>query len=193
MGNAVAIAAGGLSTFALLADGTVRAWGNNRLTGSTHGALGVGTDIEYSAEPLPLKGIANAVGVAAGGAVVLADGTVRAWGFGYGERPMRGLPASNTPLPMDGIRDAIAISPFMALLRDGTVREFGAREWPWPTPKLSGVVAIASDHVNRFALLRDGKLIAWGHKNWYPKGPITHADLGAETARQCAARGLSGS
>jgi len=124
---------------------------------------------------------------------VLSDGTVRAWGFGYGAMPKRGLPASNTPLPIDGIRDAVAISPHLALLRDGTVREFGAREWPWSTPKLTGVVAVASDHVNRFALLSDGKLMAWGHKQWYPTGPIVRAELGAETARQCAARGLRGS
>jgi hypothetical protein len=191
--NAVAVAAGGHATFALLADGTIRAWGWNRLTPSTLGALGVGTDAESTAVPLPVAGITNAIGVAAGSAVVLADGTVRAWGFGYGPSPRRGLPASNTPLPMDGIRDAVAISPYMALLRDGTVREFGAREWPWSTPKLSGVVAIASNAANRFALLADGKLMAWGHRQWYPNGPILHAELGAETARQCAASGRSGS
>ena len=81
----------------------------------------------------------------------------------------------------------------MALRRDGTVREFGAREWPWSTPKLSSVVAIASDAVNRLALLSDGKLVAWGHKRWYPNGMVVHADLGPATARQCAARGLNGS
>jgi len=44
-------------------------------------------------------------------------------------------------------------------------------------------VAIASDAVNRLALLADGKLMAWGHKRWYTNGPILHAELGAETAR----------
>ena len=146
--------------------------------------------------PRAVAGISNAIGVAAGGggaaAAVLADGTVRAWGFGYGPSPKRGLPASNIPIPIDGIRDAVAVSPYMALRRDGTVREFGAREWPWSTPKLSDVIAIASDHVNRFALLSDGRLMAWGHKQFYPHGPVTRAELGADTARQCAARGLRG-
>ena len=156
--------------------------------------LGIGADDEETNVPRPVAGIANAIGVAAGsggqGAAVLADGTVRAWGFGYGEMPKRGLPASNTPLPIDGIGGAVAISPHLALLRDGTVREFGAREWPWSTPKLTGVVAVASDAVNRFALLGDGRLMAWGHKQWYPNGPVVRAELGPETARQCAAQGL---
>ena len=194
--NAIAVAATGSATFALLADGTIRAWGWNRMAGNTFGVLGIGTDDEETSVPRPVAGISNAVGVAAGsagtGAAVLADGTVRGWGFGYGPSPGRGLRASNTPLPIDGIKDAVAISPHLALLRDGTVREFGAREWPWSTPKLSNVVAIASDHVNRFALLADGRLMAWGYKQWYPNGPVVRGELGAETARQCAASGLKG-
>lgn len=195
--NAIAIAATASASFALLADGTIRAWGWNRLPVNTFGLLGIGTNEEETDVPRSVAGISNAIGVATGssgtGAAVLADGTVRAWGFGYGPSPGRGLPASNTPLPIEGIKDAVAISPHLALLRDGTVREFGAREWPWPTPKLSNVVAVASDHVNRFALLSDGRLMAWGRKQWYPNGPIVRAELGAETARQCAARGLRGS
>ena len=190
--NAVAVAATGNVSYAVLADGTIRAWGWNRMTANTLGALGTGTNIESTNVPLRVAGITNAVGVAAGAAAVLADGTVSAWGFGYGPSPKRGLPASNTPLPMEGIQSAVAISTYMALLRDGSIREFGAREWPWATPKWSNVVAIASDAVNRLALLADGKLMAWGHKRWYPNGPILHAELGAETARQCAARGLAG-
>jgi len=193
--NAVAVdTRGGYATYAVLADGTIRAWGWNRLSATTLGALGSGTDVESTNVPLPVVGITNAIGVAAGSGVaaLMGDGTLRVWGFGYGPPAKRGLWASNTPLPMEGVRDAIAISPFMALLRDGTVREFGAREWPWATPKLpTAVVAVASDIVNRLALLADGKLIAWGHKRWYPNGPVLRGELGAETARQCAARGLS--
>lgn len=194
--DAVAVAATGNASFALLADGTIRSWGWNRMSFGTFGVLGTGTNIEETNVPLPVAGISTATGVAASGggyvAAVLADGTVRAWGFGYGDRPARGTPASNTPLPMDGIRDAVAISPFLALLRDGSVREFGGREWPWATPTLSSVVAVASDHVNRLALLADGRLMAWGHKQWYPNGPIVRGELGAETARQCAAKGVRG-
>jgi alpha-tubulin suppressor-like RCC1 family protein len=188
--NAVAVAASGRATLALLADGGIRAWGDNAMSGNARGVLGTGSD-SSTATPLPVVGITNAVAIAAGSGVaaaVLADGTVRAWGYGYGPRDVSGRRAVNAPLLIAGIRDAVAVSPYMALLRDGTVREFGPSAWPWTTPKLSGVVAIESDHVNRLALLADGKLIAWGLKDFYPSGPVVRAELGAETARQCAAR-----
>jgi hypothetical protein len=126
------------------------------------------------------------------GAVLLKDGTVQAWGYGYGTGPGhgrgRGARSTNAPAPMEGIRDAVAISPFMALLRDGTVREFPEGGWPWSTPKLTNVVAVASDHVNRMALLANGRLVAWGLKSFYPNGPVTRAELGEATAKQCTMR-----
>jgi hypothetical protein len=186
--NATAVAASGQFSFALLADGSIRAWGRNDMMAGTHGVLGTGSD-ESTAVPLPVAGIQNATAVAAGSggvaAAVLADGTVRAWGHGYGPRPARGQAAANRPLPIAGITGAVAISTYMALLRDGTVREFGG-PWPWSTPKLDGVVAIASDHVNRIALLDDGRLVAWGRKEFYPDGLVVRGELGEATARACA-------
>jgi alpha-tubulin suppressor-like RCC1 family protein len=75
----------------------------------------------------------------------------------------------------------------MVLMPDGSVRDFPSQP-SWTTPKLTNAVAIASDGINRFALLSDGRLIAWGHKRFYPNGMVTLATLGPETARQCAAR-----
>jgi hypothetical protein len=121
-------------------------------------------------------------------AAVLADGTVRAWGYGHGTRRGTSGAASNTPVVIEGITEAVAISPYMALRRDGRVQEFPRRQAKWTTPSFSNVVAIASDHVNRLALLGDGRLMAWGHERFYPDGPIVRAELGVETARQCAAR-----
>lgn len=189
--SAVAVAASGYFSFARLADGTIRAWGRNSLMGGTAGALGTGTD-ESTGVPLPVVEITGAVGVSAGSggvaAAVLDDGTVRAWGYGHGTRRATAGRSSNTPLTIPGITDAVAISPYMALLRDGRVQEFPKRQAAWATPPFSNVVAIASDHVNRLALLADGRLMAWGHKQFYPEGPIVRADLGAETARQCTVR-----
>lgn len=189
--NATRVAASGHFTLALLADGTLRAWGYNEMAFSTRGALGTGND-ESTAVPRPVVGISNAIGITAGiagvGAAVLADGTVRAWGYGWGRSTAPN--AANTPIVVEGIRTAVAISPFMALLRDGTVKEFPAGS-RWSTPPLSNVVAVASDHVNRIALLADGKLLAWGHKRFYPDGPVVRGQLGAETAAQCAASGLT--
>jgi alpha-tubulin suppressor-like RCC1 family protein len=189
--NAVAVAASGFFSFARIADGTIKAWGRNDLMGGTAGALGTGTD-ESTGVPKPVMGITDAAGVAAGSggvaAAVLTDGTVRAWGYGHGTHRGTAGPASNTPLPIEGITKAVAISPYMALLRDGRVQEFPTRQARWTSPPFSNVVAIASDHVNRLALLADGRLMAWGHKQFYPDGPIVRAELGVETARQCAAR-----
>ena len=189
--NAVSVSASGYFTVARLADGTLRAWGRNDLMGGTAGALGTGTD-ESTGVPRPVVGITGAAGVTAGSggvaAAVLADGTVRAWGYGHGTRRGTAGPASNTPLAIAGITEAVAISPYMALRRDGRVQEFPKGQAAWTTPPISNVVAVASDHVNRLALLADGRLMAWGHKQFYPDGPIVRAELGAESARQCAAR-----
>ena len=102
-------------------------------------------------------------------------------------RPSSEDQATNKPVTVEGIRGAIAISPNMVLMPDGSVRDFPSQP-SWTTPKLTNAVAIASGGPNRFALLADGRLVAWGHKRWYPNGMVTLATLGQDTARQCAAR-----
>jgi hypothetical protein len=62
---------------------------------------------------------------------------------------------SNVPVPVPAVRDAVAVSPFLFLLADGTVRTI---ESPGsPVPGVARAVAVASDHVNRYALLEDGR------------------------------------
>lgn len=132
----------------------------------------------------------NAVDVVAtggGGAALLADGTLRAWGSGYGPGHRPRDQATNKPVMVEGIRGAIVLSPNMVLMPDGSVRDFPFQP-SWATPKLTNAVAIASGGPNRFALLADGQLVAWGHKRWYPNGMVTLATLGPDTARRCAAR-----
>lgn len=187
--SAAKISAGGTSVFALLKDGTIRAWGNNTLPLGAKGVLGT-ADNQTTAVPTPVQGISTAVDVVAtgaGGAALLADGTLRGWGGGYGTGHRPQDQATNKPVTVEGIRGPIAISPSMVLLADGSVRDFPFQP-SWATPKLTNAVAIASGGPNRFALLADGRLIAWGHKRWYPNGAVTLAMLGQETARQCAAR-----
>ena len=58
--NAVAVAAGGVHTCALLADGTVRCWGDN-----LHGQLGDGFTVNRLA-PIAVSGLSNAVAITAG-------------------------------------------------------------------------------------------------------------------------------
>jgi alpha-tubulin suppressor-like RCC1 family protein len=76
----VAVAAGSVHSLALLKDGTVYAWGQNR-----YGQIGDGTRTNRD-RPLPVPGVRNAVAIAAGGyrsVAVLADGTVMEWGANH--------------------------------------------------------------------------------------------------------------
>ena len=77
--NAVAIAAGGFHTCALIAGGKVQCWGNNQ-----EGQLGAFTFGIDSGTPLPVPDISDAVALTAGGyhtCVVRAGGTASCWGL----------------------------------------------------------------------------------------------------------------
>src|ERR1039458_9127512 len=87
-----ALSAGGDDTCALLAGGSVDCWGDN-----AHGQLGIGTSsgpATCNGEPctataVPVRGIAHATAIAAGGSqtcALLAGGSVECWGYnGYGQ------------------------------------------------------------------------------------------------------------
>lgn len=84
--SAVAVTAGERNTCALLADSTLRCWGNN-----DWGQLGAGTPIsdeltDYSATPVAVAGITTAVAAAISGhhaCAQLADGTISCWGANF--------------------------------------------------------------------------------------------------------------
>src|SRR5207247_9206213 len=84
--NAVAVAARGYHSCALLGDGTVRCWGRNQ-----DGQLGDGTVADPatgppgSSTPVQVSGITGAAAVIAGGyhtCALFADGTAWCWGRG---------------------------------------------------------------------------------------------------------------
>jgi hypothetical protein len=89
-------------------------------------------------------------------------------------------------MPVPGIRNAVAVSPRLILLADGTVRDLTDPETP--VAGIRDAVAVTSDIDNRYALLADGRLMGWGLKQFWPKGMVTVAELGAETARECSVR-----
>src|SRR5262249_39952156 len=75
--KAVQVAAGGEHSLALLANGTVMAWGDN-----SNGQLGNGTTTS-SDVPVAVQGLTNVKAIAAGdlfSVAVLANGTVMTWG-----------------------------------------------------------------------------------------------------------------
>jgi len=82
--GASGVAAGYGHSLAVLADGSVLAWGDD-----TNGELGLGRNNDFVVAPTPVPGLANIVAVAAGDNDSLALGAKgHAWGFGtdyYGE------------------------------------------------------------------------------------------------------------
>jgi len=111
--NATAIAgsyfdSGNPSSIALLADGTLRTWGSNN-----HGQLGDGTTIA-KVKPVQVFGITNAIAIARGGvdwhAVLLADRTVKIWGYGsYGQLGDGTIVTKYKPLTVPGVTNVQSI------------------------------------------------------------------------------------
>lgn len=192
--NAVAIA----GPMALLADGTVVAWGDGY-----NGRLGNGTNATTSV-PVQVKGITHAVAIAYreyGALALLADGTVWAWGsnikgqLGTGYANTGENKSSNVPVQVQGITNAVAIeanSVCLALLKDGTVKAWGwgaiggmgqgrpggndINAIPVKVP-VENVIAIKAGNGYGMALQKDGTVIGWGvnmvtagnyHQSWKP-------------------------
>ncbi|MGY1621105.1 protein kinase [Geodermatophilus sp. SYSU D00965] len=166
-------------TLALLANGTVLAWGSNN-----DGQLGDGTTTDRPA-PAAVPGLAAVTAIAAGGThslALLADGTVWAWG----DSGLRGPTGDGTPrtaltvpvqIPRLGDVAAIAAGNFhsLALLMDGTVRAWGwnddgqlgdgttaDRPSPVTVSGLTDIAAIAAGDRFSLALRSNGRVTTWG-------------------------------
>lgn len=167
---------------AVLADGSVRAWGNNRF-----GQLGDGTTTDRPT-PVPVGTLSNMAAVAAGTHHVLAlrrDGTVWAWGANnVGQLGDGTTTASLVPVPVPLPATIVAISAggssSLALTDQGTVLAWGRnvdgglgdgtteqRTAPvtvaLPAPAIA--VAAAWDG-HALALLADGRVYAWGFNEY---------------------------
>lgn len=182
--DVTAIAAGYRHAVALLADGTIRAWGDNSL-GQTNVPAGLtnvvkiatteshtlvlkadGTvaawGVNYSGQSDVPAGLVNVVDIAASGIHSLAlksDGTVTAWGGGEG---------ANVPLLLDGVQ-AVAAGGFdvwsfsLALRQEGTVVAWGGLNSATNVPPgVANVVALAAGDAHAVALRSDGTVVAWG-------------------------------
>ena len=142
--NVVAVAAGAEHSLALLADGRVMAWGQNK-----SGQLGLGTSsgpeicqvgFVCSKTPVVVPGLSDAVAVAAGenfSLALLASGTVVAWGndlygqLGDGTGISSGCECIDHPVPVPGVAGAMAISGG-SLMGSGPARR---RQRPRPGAK----------------------------------------------------------
>src|SRR5882724_7498075 len=185
--NAVAIAARGYHSCALLGDGTVWCWGRN-----LDGQLGNGTRAPVdcspgscgSSTPVRAGGITGAAAVIAGGyhtCALFGGGTVQCWGQNYEGQLGNGIVGgvSTFPVLVAGLANVSAVSGgyrhTCALLRDGTVQCWGrnvegqlgdgtttSSSTPVRVGGITGAVAVSAGVFHTCALLSDGTVKCWG-------------------------------
>jgi alpha-tubulin suppressor-like RCC1 family protein len=172
------IAAGATYTAALLADGTMRTWGNGY-----SGQLGNGLTIDMSTTVTPCN-ISNVVSIAGNNhhtAALLSDGTMRIWGAGlYGQLGNGSTVDMSTAVTPTGVSNVVAIAcggfHTAVLLADGTMRTWGSgsvgqlgngsrvQQTTAVTPtNASNVVTIACGSYHTATLLADGTMRTWGN------------------------------
>ncbi len=171
-----AIAAGGVHSLALRANGTVAAWGNNNA-----GQLGNG-NTSNSSQAVNVSGLTSIKSIAAGDAHSLAlrsDGTLWAWGRGdLGQLGVGGTANTSLPLPVLGLANvtAVAAGGYHSLaVTGGTVRAWGengsgqlgnnsttSSSVAVTVANLANVVAVAGGLDHSLAIRSDGTVWAWG-------------------------------
>jgi alpha-tubulin suppressor-like RCC1 family protein len=185
LADVAAISAGTMHSLALLKDGTVRAWGQNRF-----GQVGDGT-VANRDTPTTVSGVRNAVAIAATGyfsVALLSDGTVMEWGATYGNPGPRPTPARVAGA--SGIRSiAVGDEHVVALTRAGTVMTWGQDAHyqtgrsgdgrvPGLVKELSNVQAIAASGRGSAAVLASGRIMIWSEvRPWNRPGDARPSNL----------------
>lgn len=137
------ISTGLATTFALMNDGTVRAWGDN-----SNGLLGNGTTNNANA-PQPVPGLSGVR------SIVINESDTPSMGFGYSP----GLPGNTVFAVMnDGRVMAWGENP-SGVLGNGTTNRSLV---PTQVENLAGAVDVASQGGTAWALKNDGTVWAWG-------------------------------
>jgi alpha-tubulin suppressor-like RCC1 family protein len=200
-----AIAAGGHHSLALLANGTVMAWGSNEF-----GQLGNGSEVTPST-PVPVSGLTHVRAIAAGAShslALLSNGTVMAWGGNEsGQLGTGTITESQVPVAVKGLTGVRAVAAAgndsYALLSSGGVVAWGDNEHgelgncstklnstvPVTVKGLSSVKALAGGGEFALALLSSGGVEAWGSNRY---GQLANAGVEEESNVPVPVNGVSG-
>jgi len=177
IGDAVEVVAGETFSCARLTGGGVRCWGSNR-----RGQLGDDSRAIERAKPAPVRGLSDAVQLAAGARHVCArrvGGEVVCWGddtsgeLGQGSRPARpvSLPAGCSRMGRQvccsappGSRFSVFCRPYKTYVdrHDGAFFRRAHSRVPVPVAGLSDAAFIAAGDSFSCALRRGGQLRCWG-------------------------------
>ena len=177
--NAVAVASGRNHNCALLADSSIKCWGNN-----SYGQLGNGTTIS-SANPVTVSSINDAIALSGGGpgrhtCAIRSDGTVWCWGENTsGQLGNASFTNSTSPVTANTNGPAKMVSASSlhscALLSSGVVQCWGSNgsgqlgdgtTTSRPSPVsvgLSGTpIAVSAGYNQSCAVLSSGSVQCWG-------------------------------
>ncbi|MER6348181.1 RCC1 domain-containing protein [Streptomyces sp. NPDC001595] len=213
LSGVTAVAAGCLHSVALLANGTVRAWGNNysgQLDGTTGGLSTTPVTVVDPGNPgAPLRRV---IAIAAGcdhTLALLSDGTVRAWGDNSSGQLGTGTIGGSTGTPvavvgLTGVRDIDAgLAHSLALRGTGTVRAWGDNSdgqlgngsiggetgTPGLVVGLTGVRDVDAGYSHSLALRTDGTVRAWGDNS---DGQLGNGSVGGASGTPAPVVGLTG-
>ena len=197
--RALSVATGKYHTCAVLLDGSIKCWGYNYF-----GQLGAGQSTgphecnswPCSKTPLEVSGINNAIAVAGGGyhtCALLADGSVKCWGYNQfgqlgigqntGPEDCGSNPCSKTPVAVNGINNAIALTAgwnhSCAMLDDSSVKCWGYNGsgelgcgyngdvyTPVSVVGINNAAAIDAGWQHTCALLSDRTMKCWGYNGY---------------------------
>jgi alpha-tubulin suppressor-like RCC1 family protein len=172
------VAAGGHHSLALLADGTLLAWGLDDF-----GQVGNGS-APGSNVPVPIAGLSGVKAIAAGAShslALLSNGKVMAWGNNEsGQLGTGTTQESDVPVEVSGLTGVKAISAggdfSLALLNNGTVMAWGGNEsgqlgngstkkstTPAAVKGLTGVKQVSAGNDFALALLNKETISGWGN------------------------------
>jgi alpha-tubulin suppressor-like RCC1 family protein len=180
LSNVVGVSAGRYHSAAVTGDGKAWSWGLN-----TEGQVGDGSGASTRSVPVQVPGLAGVTAVAAGGRhtlVLLADGSVRAWGANDSGQLGDGTTTQRTsPVVVSGLANVVALAAgeahSLAIKSDGSVVAWGFNAFgqlgdgtttnrlvPQPVPSLgTGVGLVVAGANHSLAVKVGGTMYAWGN------------------------------